>query len=359
MEKAFGIELNSPVYKVIHQQQQHKLLLLSANTFFEVDIAGRSWKQHIIKELEVILDITWQEGLYIIAGVGNLPVMYDVASEKVLGLIGEPVGEKNAYSVVTFIYNRLYCANVYTDMIEVWDIEARRKETELVSGNFVKQLVWDADAQTLIVVASDSEDSGFLLFNVIDKDNRIHSLDVMLECYFSVSKVAFSKNKKQLFIAGGFPPLNVQIHSYPGLDYEKEFVLAEDYPNDTFGNEIGYSFNIDFQLLDNQEMIFPYSGGDLFKINYGNNTFQRIYSDEYQWIYSRVHGNYLVAVAEEGVVYYFNNEWGSSADGGEYIGSGTGVKPDFGEVELKFPLVQRNVLAPENEDADELVEEVL
>lgn len=356
MEKVAEFDLEAPVYKVVREEGQPYWLFVSVNSFFVFDPVAGTWKQFVVDELEVILDIAWGERILVIAGIGGMPVVFDLRKEHVTGTVAAPVAERIAYSVVKIIEKRLFAANVYTGMIEVWDMQTHRKVEEFLGSDFVKQLLWDADSRTLIVAVAETEDTGFLLFNHIDRDGRIRSLDVTLNCYFSVSKICFSKDKKELFIAGGYPPLNVQVHSYPDLKYTKEFVLAEDYPHDEFGNDIGYAFNIDFQLIAGNEMIFPYSGGDLFLINYVNNTYKRIHSDEYQWIYAKIAGELLLAVSHEGMVRLYKNEFGGSEEGRENEELVHAKGPAFPTVSLTYPLIRRKEILPEKEDADELEE---
>lgn len=106
----------------------------------------------------------------------------------------------------------------------------------------IKQIIYDPINQRICVLWVDSEDYGeMLIFSL--PDNNIIDLVVLFEA--STATVLYDK----LIIAGGYPPLNIQIHDYITLRYENEMCLNQDYPKDEFGSPLGNSFLQIFFLL--------------------------------------------------------------------------------------------------------------
>ena len=122
----------------------------------------------------------------------------------------------------------------------------------------IKQIIYDPINQRICVLWVDSEDYGeMLIFSL--PDNNIIDLVVLFEA--STATVLYDK----LIIAGGYPPLNIQIHDYITLRYENEMCLNQDYPKDEFGSPLGNSFFANILPVDKHLILYPYSGGDILK----------------------------------------------------------------------------------------------
>ena len=210
----------------------------------------------------------------------------------------------------------------------------------------------DDHTRTLIIAAAESEDAGYLLCYRIDEQNEIHCLDVYVDCHFSVSHISFNVDHTELLITGGFPPINIQVQSYPDLRFKKEIMSTEDYSKDLFGNEIGYSFHLRHQFLNQEEMLFPYSGGSLLLINYKTNEYRKLLENGATWIFIQFIENELVGVSAEGNVYLFDHDFSPAT--APAIINAIGPSATFNEIDCERPLFKRYTIEP-GEDTEDLV----
>lgn len=288
------IHLNTPVYKVVSHATS--LYLLCANQFIEINIPGGHKVTHTINELSAILDLTFHDNLIYLAGIGHPPLIYSPSEMRTIQTLGNKQATTTAYSAITQKNGTLYCANIHAETLEIWKENALLHSFHI--GTFVKQLHWMHN--TLFIAVAESEDSGYLLLYQLDEQNELHPQDVYLDCHFPISTVSLSTDQTELLITGGFPPLNIQIHSYPDLRFKKEMMLAADYEKEQFGNDTGFTFNLCHQPVNSNELIFPYTDGSILLINHQTNKYRSLLETGETWIYTQFIENNLVGVTAEG-----------------------------------------------------------
>lgn len=172
-------------------------------------------------------------------------------------------------------------------------------------GYGVKQFYFDRELNLLIICICESEDTGFLLFYKVEGINII-PYNIQIKTFFAISGIIIDKTSDKLIIYGGYPPLNIQIHKYSNLEFNKELVLNEDYTNDVFGVNISESFNITCCLFGNNYLLYPYSGGEVMLIDLINNTVKSIYNKDEIYIFSYIVDNKILCISREGVATYIN-----------------------------------------------------
>jgi len=335
------IPLNTPIYKVI--PLQHSICLITGNQFITVDIPTGIQTIYTINESDLLLDLHYTKDLVYLAGIGHPPLIYNTAEKRLLKTATINHENKPGYSAIIKIADRLYCANIHSEELEI-----RTPDNILIRsfkvGNFIKELIWEEHSRTLIIAAAESEDSGYLLFYHLDEQNEIHCLDVYVDCHFSVSHVDFNIDRSELFITGGFPPLNIQVHAYPNLNFKKEIMLSEDYLKDKFGNDFGYAYHQRHQLLNENEWLFPYSGGSIMHINYTTNDYRILLETGETWIFIQFIGDELIGVTAEGNIHFFEHDFTKPVTPSIKI-----ARPPYKEIDNEQPLFKRYTIDPKDE----------
>lgn len=342
------IPLNTPIYKVL--PLPHSICLLSGNTIITVDITTGYKVVHTINAFDIILDLIYDKGLVYLAGIGSRPLVYDLNEKRIVHEVGIKDESPTGHSAIIKIEDHLYGANIYSEKLEIYQDNTLLRSFHI--GHFIKQLLWDDHTRTLIIAAAESEDSGYLLGYRIDEQNEIHCLDVYVDCHFSVSNIGFNIDHTELLITGGFPPINIQVQSYPDLGFKKEIMSTEDYSKDLFGNETGYAFNLRHQFLNLEELLFPYSGGSLLLINYKTNEYRQLLENGETWIFIQFIENELVGVSAEGNIYLFDHDF--FAPNTPAMINPIGPSATFNEVDCEQPLFKRYTIEP-GEDTEDLV----
>jgi len=180
-------------------------------------------------------------------------------------------------------------------------------------GYGVKQFYFDKELNLLIICICESEDTGYLLFYKVEKKDII-PYNIQIKTFFAISGVIIDKISDKLIIYGGYPPLNIQIHKYSNLEFDKELVLDEDYTNKVFGVNISESFNITCCLLDNNYLLYPYSGGEVMLIDLINNTIKSVYKKREIYIFSYIINNKVLSISREGIATYIDYHLKKSMD---------------------------------------------
>lgn len=343
MQTKKTIQLDKPIYKVVTITPLHAIFLITGNQFIAVDIITGHKVVHTVSALTAILDLEYDNGLVYLAGTGHLPVTYSLAEMRQIS--GSKPESHTAYSAIKKIDDLLYCANVYAETIEVW------KDNFLIrsfsAGTFVKQLRWQEHTRTLMIAVAESEDSGYLLFYHIDEQQQIHGLDVYVAAHFSISSADFTPDQTTLLITGGFPPLNIQVHTYPDLHFKKELLLAEDYTKDAFGNDIGYAYNLQYQFVNDNEFICPYTGGSILLINYITNEYRVLLDSGEIWIYIQLIAGELVGVTAAGTIYLFEHSFTPPAQT-----TTIALSTIFKQIDCDQPISTRYTITSEDEPDD-------
>ena len=172
------------------------------------------------------------------------------------------------------------------------------------SGEFVREIIYDNYLNIIIVLTTETEDFGYLLFFHLSEE-KLYSLNVRIECLFAPSSVKLFRNN--LIIVGGYPPLNIQIHEYPSLSIKKELILYQDYPKNIFGCEMGITFFYRLFFYQPTSINLSLRRGDILLIDIINNTCKIVHKDSDTYIFSKIIKNNIIIVSKEGNVIIHKN----------------------------------------------------
>lgn len=269
--------------------------LVNINTMHKDDIK--------IFNLDYILDAEIVRNDIFFVGRGQYIVKYNLISKKTNCF--EISNTNDAiYTSIRKINDLFFIANMNAKTVEVWNTKNKKMLYNFFSGEFVREIIYDNYLNIIIVLTTETEDFGYLLFFHLSEE-KLYSLNVRIECLFAPSSVKLFRNN--LIIVGGYPPLNIQIHEYPSLSIKKELILYQDYPKNIFGCEMGITFFIDYSFINQHQLICPYAGGDILLIDIINNTCKIVHKDSDTYIFSKIIKNNIIIVSKEGNVIIHKN----------------------------------------------------
>ena len=283
---------------------EHLVANINNNTITILDVIEAKVIK-IIRNLpfQYISDILLIDNNLYIVGVGVEFLVYNTETNQFSKIFLSHIGKIEG-SAILILNDYFLIADDISESIKIYD-----KYFNYISnfrvGYGVKQLYFDRELNLLIICICESEDTGFLLFYKVEGINII-PYNIQIKTFFAISGIIIDKTSDKLIIYGGYPPLNIQIHKYSNLEFNKELVLNEDYTNDVFGVNISESFNITCCLFGNNYLLYPYSGGEVMLIDLINNTVKSIYNKDEIYIFSYIVDNKILCISREGVATYIN-----------------------------------------------------
>lgn len=301
--------IDATIYKSYTVNDEYILLLFwESNTFSLFGLSTKQYELFEIESLPFISDACVCGSTIYFVGGNNCIIKFNIITKTFQSIV---FVEDTHYTAIAVNKDKLIvgdtnyfsCIEKYHSKIDVWDITSNKKicDYPLMDAVNIKQIIYDPINQRICVLWVDSEDYGeMLIFSL--PDNNIIDLVVLFEA--STATVLYDK----LIIAGGYPPLNIQIHDYITLRYENEMCLNQDYPKDEFGSSLGNSFFANILPVDKHLILYPYSGGDILEIDIIQNTCKKIYSSEETYIYISLIKNKLVSISKEGYISVFDTD---------------------------------------------------
>ena len=253
---------------------------------------------------QYISDILLVDNNLYIVGVGVEFLVYNIETNQFSKIFLSHIGKIEG-SAILILNDYFLIADDISESIKIYD-----KYFNYISnfrvGYGVKQIYFDRELNLLIICICESEDTGYLLFYRVEGKIDIIPYNIQIRTFFAISGIIIDKISDKLILYGGYPPLNIQIHKYSNLEFNKELVLNEDYTNDVFGVNISESFNITCCLFGNNYLLYPYSGGEVMLIDLINNTVKSIYNKDEIYIFSYIVDNKILCISREGVATYIN-----------------------------------------------------
>lgn len=284
---------------------EHLVANINNNTITILDIIEAKVIK-IIRNLpfQYISDILLIDNNLYIVGVGVEFLVYNTETNQFSKIFLSHIGKIEG-SAILILNDYFLIADDISESIKIYD-----KYFNYISnfrvGYGVKQIYFDRELNLLIICICESEDTGYLLFYRVEGKIDIIPYNIQIRTFFAISGIIIDKTSDKLIIYGGYPPLNIQIHKYSNLEFNKELVLNEDYTNDVFGVNISESFNITCCLFGNNYLLYPYSGGEVMLIDLINNTVKSIYNKDEIYIFSYIVDNKILCISREGVATYIN-----------------------------------------------------
>ena len=284
---------------------EHLVANINNNTITILDVIEAKVIK-IIRNLpfQYISDILLIDNNLYIVGVGVEFLVYNIETNQFSKIFLSHIGKIEG-SAILILNDYFLIADDISESIKIYD-----KYFNYISnfrvGYGVKQIYFDRELNLLIICICESEDTGYLLFYRVEGKIDIIPYNIQIKTFFAISGIIIDKISDKLIIYGGYPPLNIQIHKYSNLEFNKELVLNEDYSNDVFGVNISESFNITCCLFGNNYLLYPYSGGEVMLIDLINNTVKSIYNKDEIYIFSYIVDNKILCISREGVATYIN-----------------------------------------------------
>jgi len=284
---------------------EHLVANINNNTITILDVIEAKVIK-IIRNLpfQYISDILLIDNNLYIVGVGVEFLVYNIETNQFSKIFLSHIGKIEG-SAILILNDYFLIADDISESIKIYD-----KYFNYISnfrvGYGVKQIYFDRELNLLIICICESEDTGYLLFYRVEGKIDIIPYNIQIKTFFAISGIIIDKISDKLIIYGGYPPLNIQIHKYSNLEFNKELVLNEDYTNDVFGVNISESFNITCCLFGNNYLLYPYSGGEVMLIDLINNTVKSIYNKDEIYIFSYIVDNKILCISREGVATYIN-----------------------------------------------------
>lgn len=284
---------------------EHLVANINNNTITILDVIEAKVIK-IIRNLpfQYISDILLIDNNLYIVGVGVEFLVYNTETNQFSKIFLSHIGKIEG-SAILILNDYFLIADDISESIKIYD-----KYFNYISnfrvGYGVKQIYFDRELNLLIICICESEDTGYLLFYRVEGKIDIIPYNIQIKTFFAISGIIIDKISDKLIIYGGYPPLNIQIHKYSNLEFNKELVLNEDYTNDVFGVNISESFNITCCLFGNNYLLYPYSGGEVMLIDLINNTVKSIYNKDEIYIFSYIVDNKILCISREGVATYIN-----------------------------------------------------
>lgn len=284
---------------------EHLVANINNNTITILDVIEAKVIK-IIRNLpfQYISDILLIDNNLYIVGVGVEFLVYNTETNQFSKIFLSHIGKIEG-SAILILNDYFLIADDISESIKIYD-----KYFNYISnfrvGYGVKQIYFDKELNLLIICICESEDTGYLLFYRVEGKIDIIPYNIQIRTFFAISGIIIDKISDKLILYGGYPPLNIQIHKYSNLEFNKELVLNEDYTNDVFGVNISESFNITCCLFGNNYLLYPYSGGEVMLIDLINNTVKSIYNKDEIYIFSYIVDNKILCISREGVATYIN-----------------------------------------------------
>ncbi|MGQ4708545.1 hypothetical protein [Capnocytophaga gingivalis] len=284
---------------------EHLVANINNNTITILDVIEAKVIK-IIRNLpfQYISDILLIDNNLYIVGVGVEFLVYNIETNQFSKIFLSHIGKIEG-SAILILNDYFLIADDISESIKIYD-----KYFNYISnfrvGYGVKQIYFDRELNLLIICICESEDTGYLLFYRVEGKIDIIPYNIQIRTFFAISGIIIDKISDKLILYGGYPPLNIQIHKYSNLEFNKELVLNEDYTNDVFGVNISESFNITCCLFGNNYLLYPYSGGEVMLIDLINNTVKSIYNKDEIYIFSYIVDNKILCISREGVATYIN-----------------------------------------------------
>ena len=284
---------------------EHLVANINNNTITILDVIEAKVIK-IIRNLpfQYISDILLIDNNLYIVGVGVEFLVYNTETNQFSKIFLSHIGKIEG-SAILILNDYFLIADDISESIKIYD-----KYFNYISnfrvGYGVKQIYFDKELNLLIICICESEDTGYLLFYRVEGKIDIIPYNIQIRTFFAISGIIIDKISDKLILYGGYPPLNIQIHKYSNLEFNKELVLNEDYTNDVFGVNISESFNITCCLFGNNYLLYPYSGGEVMLIDLINNTVKSIYNKDEIYIFSYIVDNKILCISREGVATYMN-----------------------------------------------------
>lgn len=284
---------------------EHLVANINNNTITILDVI----EAKVIKTIrdlpfQYISDILLVDNNLYIVGVGVEFLVYNIETNQFSKIFLSHIGKIEG-SAILILNDYFLIADDISESIKIYD-----KYFNYISnfrvGYGVKQIYFDRELNLLIICICESEDTGYLLFYRVEGKIDIIPYNIQIRTFFAISGIIIDKISDKLILYGGYPPLNIQIHKYSNLEFNKELVLNEDYTNDVFGVNISESFNITCCLFGNNYLLYPYSGGEVMLIDLINNTVKSIYNKDEIYIFSYIVDNKILCISREGVATYIN-----------------------------------------------------
>ena len=284
---------------------EHLVANINNNTITILDVI----EAKVIKTIrdlpfQYISDILLVDNKLYIVGMGIDFLIYNLETNQYSKIVLSHTNKIEG-SAILILNDYFLIADDISETIKIYD-----KHFSYISnfrvGYGVKQIYFDRELNLLIICICESEDTGYLLFYRVEGKIDIIPYNIQIRTFFAISGIIIDKISDKLILYGGYPPLNIQIHKYSNLEFNKELVLNEDYTNDVFGVNISESFNITCCLFGNNYLLYPYSGGEVMLIDLINNTVKSIYNKDEIYIFSYIVDNKILCISREGVATYIN-----------------------------------------------------
>ena len=284
---------------------EHLVANINNNTITILDVIEAKVIK-IIRNLpfQYISDILLIDNNLYIVGVGVEFLVYNIETNQFSKIFLSHIGKIEG-SAILILNDYFLIADDISESIKIYDKYFNYFSNFRV-GYGVKQIYFDRELNLLIICICESEDTGYLLFYRVEGKIDIIPYNIQIKTFFAISGIIIDKTSDKLILYGGYPPLNIQIHKYSNLEFNKELVLNEDYTNDVFGVNISESFNITCCLFGNNYLLYPYSGGEVMLIDLINNTVKSIYNKDEIYIFSYIVDNKILCISREGVATYIN-----------------------------------------------------